>query len=79
MQKSHRILDILRSMLFFIVAYAAFWFVTTYRPTEVSSSAEALYVSWSCVILTIGFTLFGLAFAYRALTGKRLLGMDIIG
>ena len=79
MQKSHRILDLFRSILFLIVAYAAFWFVTTYRPTEVSASDDALYVFWSCVILTIGLALFGLAFGYRALTGKRLLGMSLIG
>jgi len=79
MQKTHRILDFLRSILFFIVAYAAYWFVTSYRPIEVSASDEALYVSWSCVILAIGFALFGLVFGYRAFTGKRLLGMTIIG
>lgn len=79
MQKSHRILDFLLSILFLIVAYATYWFVTTYRPIEVSASDEALYVFWSCMVLVIGFALFGLAFAYRALTGKRLLGMTIIG
>lgn len=65
MQKSHQILDFLRSMLFFIVAHAAYWFVTTYRPMEISASGEALYLSWSCVILTFGFTLFGLAFSCK--------------
>ena len=79
MQKSHRILDFLLSILFLIVAYAAYWFVTAYRPIEVSASDEALSVFWSCVILTIGLALFGLAFGYRALTGKRLLGMSLIG
>ena len=78
MFKKSSVLDLFLATVFFAVAYAFYWFCFQIYPTlKPTGGAGVMY--WASLVLMIGSILHGLAFTYRAFTGKRLLGLRIIG
>lgn len=79
MFQQRSILDLFLAAAFFVAAFALYWFAFNYRPANTSLVSEPGALFWSCVLMMIAFVVFGLAFTYRAVTGKRLLGLGLIG
>ncbi len=79
MFQQRSITDLFRAAVLFVVAFALYWFAFNYRPANTSPVSESGLVFWSSVVLMAAFAVFALAFVYRAFTGKRLLGLGLIG
>ena len=78
MQKSHPILDLFCCFAFWAAAFGIYWYaVLPLQEVRLIKAAAPLF--WLYVALGFGLFVFGLAFGYRALTGKRLLGLSLIG